>query len=83
VERSVYKPGDIVPRSGLYRIDHKQHRLMHEATLTEGTLFPRCRRCNDAVRFALVRAVKGYILPFRAGEILEEYPDTEDSAAVA
>ncbi len=78
---SVYKPGEIVPESGLYRIDHDQHRLMHEATLTAGMLFPRCRRCNDEVRFTLVRAVKGYILPFRANEILEEYPEMEDRAA--
>jgi hypothetical protein len=81
VSDAVYKSGDIVPRSGLYRIDHDQHRLMHEATLTAGMLFPRCRTCKDGVRFTLIRAVKGYILPFRANEILEDYPEMEDSAA--
>jgi hypothetical protein len=74
---AVYKPGDIVPRNGIYRIDHHLHRLMHEATLTEGMRFPLCRKCEDAVRFSLVRVITGEVLPFRPTEILENYTDVK------
>jgi hypothetical protein len=71
----VYKAGEIVPSTGIYRIFHDQHRLMHEATLTLGTRFPLCRMCGSAVTFVLVRVIQGEVLPFRSGEILEEYHD--------
>lgn len=28
-----FVPGDTVPLSGVYRVEHRSHRLMHEATL--------------------------------------------------
>jgi hypothetical protein len=68
-----YKPGQLVPRTGIYRIYHRSHRLMHEATLIEKTYFPRCKRCKSAVRFELARPVQAEnVLPFRPTELLEE-----------
>ena len=47
---------------------------MHEATLTAGMQFPVCKKCGVKVRFRLIRAVNTYVIPFRSGHILEEYP---------
>jgi hypothetical protein len=80
---SVYKPGDKVPFNGIYCIDHHLHRLMHEATLIEGTRFPLCRKCGNKVRFSLVRCVRAHVLPFRSTEILEEYPEAQIEYAAA
>ena len=53
---SVYRPGDPVPQSGVYRVVHEEHRQEHEATLLDGGQFPRCTHCGDKVRFHLQRA---------------------------
>lgn len=69
-------PGDGVPTSGVYRVEHDSHRLMHEATLLADTLFPRCKRCKGAVRFRLIRSVlDSQVIPFRANSLLEEYTE--------
>lgn len=71
----IFKPGQRVPVSGIYRVEHDSHRLMHEATLLQNEPFPRCRECKSDVRFELVRAVTTYrVLPFRSSAILEEFP---------
>ena len=68
-----YKPGEVVPDSGIYKVYHDQHRLMHEAALLKDTFFPRCKRCGDAVRFVLARRVhSNSVLPFRSTDLLEE-----------
>jgi hypothetical protein len=74
---AAYRPGDIVPVSGVYRIDHHLHRLMHEATLEGGIKFPLCRKCRSGVSFSLVRAVQGAVVPFQPTKILEDYPEPE------
>ncbi len=73
-----YRPGELIPESGIYRVTHDSHRLMHEATLLGGERFPICKQCKSAVRFELRRAVKdptkitsGY------HAILDDYPDPE------
>ena len=77
-----YKPGERVPAAGIYRVSHSLHRLMHEATLLPGTTFPCCKRCGDAVRFGLLRRVDATnIVPFRSGEILEEFTRKRSLAA--
>jgi hypothetical protein len=73
----VHKPGEVVPNAGVYRIEHNKHRLMHEATLDKGMLFPQCRTCGNSVRFTLVRAVAHEVLPFRPTAILVEYTRLE------
>ena len=43
-----FKPGQIVPESGIYRITHDpQHADMpHEVTVIKGRHFPTCRHCK-------------------------------------
>ena len=75
-------PGDTVPTSGVYRVEHDSHRLMHEAALLADTLFPRCKQCKDAVRFQLVRAVMdSQVLPFHAHAFLEDFTDPKPPLA--
>lgn len=73
-----YRPGELVPENGVYRVTHESHRLMHEASLLKGDRFPICKQCKGSVRFELRRPLKnppqissGY------HAILEDYPDTE------
>jgi hypothetical protein len=71
-----FKPGQTVPASGVYCLDHRQHELMHLVTLQINTLFPRCKRCGDAVRFTLLRRLKdGSVTPFRSTTFLDAYPE--------
>ena len=75
------RPGELVSQSGIYRVYHHEHRLMHEATLSAGMRFPVCKKCGISVRFSLVRALNGEVLPFRSNHILEDYPgNTEERA---
>jgi hypothetical protein len=78
IVRKKYRPGDLVPESGIYRVIHDSHRLMHEATLLQDQRFPICKKCKHEVRFELRRAVKN---PTRITSgyhaILEDYPDVE------
>jgi hypothetical protein len=79
-----FRPGDTVPVSGVYAVEHNSHRLMHEATLLSDTRFPRCKQCNESVRFRLVRRVSdSQILPFRPTTFLEDYIDPESSMSTA
>ena len=69
-----FAPGEIVPESGLYQVNHESHRLMHQATLERGARFPQCRQCKMAVRFRLLRRVQDHALhSFGATSLLEEY----------
>ena len=78
---AVCKPGQKVERSGVYRVFHDSHRLMHEATLLAGDLFPLCRQCGDQVRFEILRALRDQdVVPFREGAILEGYPKSKKIA---
>jgi CheY-like chemotaxis protein len=54
-----FSPGELSPRSGVYRIFHAAHRPVHEAAMLAGERFPRCRVCGDAVRFELAATTKG------------------------
>ena len=78
-----FKPGEFVPADGIYNVIHHEHRLLHGATLTKGMRFPSCRRCHLKVRFILVRAIRDGVLPFRSGEILEEYISEEPEIRAA
>jgi len=52
-----YKPGEIVPWSGIYKISHdRDHPEMpHEVTVIKGRRFPTCRHC-EGMSFELVHA---------------------------
>jgi hypothetical protein len=49
-----------VTETGVYRAIHSVHRLTHEVTVRERTIFPKCRKCGFDVRFELVRVAEGY-----------------------
>lgn len=48
---SQLEPGDIAPRSGVYRVHHYAHRMPHLVIILAGTAFPKCKRCGEKVRF--------------------------------
>jgi hypothetical protein len=59
-ERSMaqeYRPGDIVPQSGIYTITHDpvHTEMPHEVTAIKGHRFPTCRHCRGSVFSSLMR----------------------------
>ena len=68
-----FQPGDIAPRSGIYRAHHYAHRVPHTLIIMAGTILPRCKRCGDRVRFA----------PMVAGEPIESDVDLAQSEFAA
>lgn len=52
-----YKPGQIVPTSGIYTAVHELHRPSHEVVAIRGEEFPPCRLCREQVRFYVANAV--------------------------
>lgn len=66
-----FVPGQRVPSSGVYRVHHDSHRLMHEASLRAGEIFPCCRQCHTKIRFELFRKLRDeQVLPFSEGALL-------------
>jgi hypothetical protein len=56
---TVYKPGEKVPRSGIYRVVHDPvHIQEHEVTAVFGDTFPPCNHCGQHPRFTLVRGAR-------------------------
>ncbi len=54
----IYKPGDKVERSGIYRVIHDPaHAQPHKVTCVYGKVFPPCRGCAHP-RFMLVRGAQ-------------------------
>lgn len=54
---TVYKPGQKVPESGIYKVTHdSNHRQEHEVTAVMGEHFPPCNHCGEHPRFVLIRA---------------------------
>ena len=51
-----YRAGDAIPKSGIYRVYHLNHRVSHDVTLLRGEIFPRCEQCGNATHFELLRA---------------------------
>jgi hypothetical protein len=72
----MFRPGDTVPESAPYLIQHHEHRANHDAYATVGRIFPHCRRCGDAVRFVLLDSSV-----FKAHATLESDPDFSSVAA--
>jgi hypothetical protein len=53
----IYKPGDEVPQSGIYKVVHDPNHIQeHEVTAVLGERFPPCNHCGHHPRFELVRA---------------------------
>jgi len=81
-QQSTFRTGERITRSGIYQVIHRKHRLPHEVTLLKEQIFPRCAKCQDQVRFQLVRGVK---LPEIENELstqicLYELPELDDAA---
>lgn len=68
-----YRPGQLVEESGVYRVVHDSHRLMHQVTLVKGARFPECKRCGVAVRFAWLGAGRGTHISSGCHAILRDY----------
>jgi hypothetical protein len=54
-----YKPGEIVPQSGIYTITHDPAHadMPHEVTVIKGRRFPTCRHCKG-ISFELAHAAR-------------------------
>jgi hypothetical protein len=48
----------VVPKAGIYKVSHAQHRLPHKATFKANEKFPVCHKCDTAVRFELLVPVE-------------------------
>lgn len=55
--KTLYQPGEKVPKAGIYRVLHKDHRSPHETGLRSEQTFPACNKCGKNVRFELVMPV--------------------------
>ncbi len=54
-----YKPGQKVPRSGVYQVRHDDmHAQRHEVTCVYNEPFPPCHGCGHGVRYVLVRGAQ-------------------------
>lgn len=81
-QQPIFRTGERITRSGIYKVIHRKHRLPHEVTLLRDQFFPRCAKCQDQVEFELVRGVE---LPERENEFsarihLYELPVLDDAA---
>jgi hypothetical protein len=56
--RKFYKPGQVVPKAGIYKVLHAEHRLPHKATFKARDKFPPCGKCAAKVRFELLAAAE-------------------------
>ena len=57
MSKAIYRAGEPIPESGIYKVSHSEHRLPHEVTLLHGQRFPRCEKCGELVKFGLVKVV--------------------------
>ncbi|HEV7552367.1 MAG TPA: YjzC family protein [Candidatus Angelobacter sp.] len=56
--KTLYKPGQVVPKAGIYKVLHAEHRSPHRATFKAGDRFPPCSTCEAGVRFELMFAAE-------------------------
>lgn len=54
--RKLYKPGQVVPKAGIYKVVHAEHRMPHKASFKARDKFPACGQCASRVRFELLLA---------------------------
>ncbi|HZY96215.1 MAG TPA: hypothetical protein VFE35_03850 [Candidatus Cybelea sp.] len=56
VKAKIYKPGDTVEASGIYKVTHDpNHTEEHEVTVIYQSKFPPCNKCGQHPRFRAVR----------------------------
>ncbi len=49
--KTTYKPGEKIPKAGIYKAVHVEHRQPHEVSLKKDEKFPACRQCGARVSF--------------------------------
>jgi hypothetical protein len=76
----VYRTGQRIPHSGIYRVRHGEHRLPETVTLVQHEIFPRCLKCGNRVGFELVEPVEADGTKF--GTRVYALPDLEDGDSV-
>jgi hypothetical protein len=57
--KTTYKPGEKIPKAGIYRAVHENHREPHEVIFKKEKVFPACKQCASGVRFELLSSVEG------------------------
>jgi hypothetical protein len=78
-QRLPFRTGERIPESGIYRVIHDTHRLPHEVTLFSDQVFPRCAKCQDAVKFELIHAATDLLNEHGFRVYLYELDDPDDS----
>jgi hypothetical protein len=72
-ELDKFVPGQRVLESGVYRVHHDSHRLMHQASLKAGEIFPCCKQCGRNISFELARRLRDEeILPFSESSLFKQ-----------
>ncbi len=51
-----FRPGEVIPETGIYRVFHSDHRVSHEVTLLQDEKFPECSKCKEDVHFQIMRS---------------------------
>jgi hypothetical protein len=54
---SSFHSGQVVSRSGHYKISHRLHALGSDIALLKGNYFPSCASCKAPVQFQLTRGI--------------------------
>jgi hypothetical protein len=76
----IFRNGQTIPESGIYRVSHSEHRLPHEVTLLRNQPFPDCAKCGEEVTFEAIRLAPQ--LSARDGDIvIHELPELESGSA--
>lgn len=82
----MFKTGETIPTTGIYRVKHAEHRLPHDCTLIEGYEFPRCSKCGEAVEECIASAPLWQpgptrtIIPYELPEVPGEQTSSGDVA---
>jgi hypothetical protein len=56
VEQHSFRQSESIPQTGLYKVEHAQHKLPKQVTLRKGEFFPPCAACHAEVTFRLLKA---------------------------
>jgi hypothetical protein len=74
----MYRPGEEVPKSGIYRVRHQGHHHDHEVTCISGEQFPECKQCKGGVRFSLIIAARAIERHIHFSGVASERPEDGD-----
>jgi hypothetical protein len=77
--KTIFRVDQVVPASGVYQVQHSQHRLPQEVTLIAAQHFPPCSSCKHEVAFTFCRVVElnGFSLTLNSIPPLRK-PDSDE-----